>query len=407
MGIVHCDLKTDNIMMDFNGRIKIIDFGISYYLGIPKLNIFNEPFICQDVYDPIEQLCVDTFDFNSIIIVDENLNILLNEDNTFFKFESRTIVGRYKDFLNDVHRVGNIILCQLIGIFFNIVYYQGYFYDIKLKRNPLTNIYLITLTRLSDKYFSNIDVLLLDVLKNMIQLHYDDRIQAKECLNYEYFTGVTSLYSNEKELIYSEDYFNIFKDYKFTSFNLHSKEYFKMVNYILELCDNHCRSIALDVYINTIDLLKRVFNCKDITLNDENIKKYTLVVFFISNSMLKQTDFNFNDFVDTYEELYDEKDFEKCFVELNHKIDVYTFTHVRPIINNFITELKLIDVDETLINEIYETLFLHVIKFSIYEKSNEITICDVVKKSYLEIIEEYDNMVPEDVLISFIERKLN
>lgn len=112
-----------------------------------------------------------------------------------------------------------------------------------------------------DHYFTQIDVLLLDVLKNMIQLHYDDRIQAKECLNFKYFTGVTSIYSNEKELIY-----------KFTIFNLHSKEYFEMINYILELCDNYCKHITLDIYINAIDLLKRVFKYKEIVLNNKNIK---------------------------------------------------------------------------------------------------------------------------------------
>lgn len=117
--------------------------------------------------------------------------------------------------------------------------------------------------------------------------------------------------------------------------------------------------------------------------------------------MLEESDFIMRKWLIYLIIRYSKCDFKNCFTELNHKIDVYTFIHVRPIINNFISELKLIDIDELLINKIYETLSLHVIKFSIYEKSSDITICDVVKKSYLENIEEYE------ILISFIKRKLN
>ena len=36
LGLVHCDLKPDNVMIDDNGHVKIIDLGVARYEGLPE-----------------------------------------------------------------------------------------------------------------------------------------------------------------------------------------------------------------------------------------------------------------------------------------------------------------------------------------------------------------------------------
>ncbi|MBN1343796.1 MAG: serine/threonine protein kinase [Phycisphaerae bacterium] len=57
IGLVHCDMKPRNIMLGFDGRIKIIDFGQSCPIGTVKDRVQGTP----DFLAP-EQVCLDPLD---------------------------------------------------------------------------------------------------------------------------------------------------------------------------------------------------------------------------------------------------------------------------------------------------------------------------------------------------------
>ncbi|HSQ58531.1 MAG TPA: serine/threonine-protein kinase [Gemmata sp.] len=42
-GVIHCDLKPSNVVLDTGSRIKVIDFGVAYIVGTPKSGLCTTP----------------------------------------------------------------------------------------------------------------------------------------------------------------------------------------------------------------------------------------------------------------------------------------------------------------------------------------------------------------------------
>ena len=152
LGIIHNDLKAQNIMMDDLENIKIIDFGLSDFIGFGQdLNLLNNSSTTE---------FIKSFDNDSFFIIEEEV---------FF-------TGR-KSYTTDVFALGCFLICFILGKINTRYIYDGKnLYSVKLNRS----FRLVT-----DREIHIINYHLpFRLLCNMV--HYDsrNRYSAKEILQF-------------------------------------------------------------------------------------------------------------------------------------------------------------------------------------------------------------------------------
>lgn len=163
MGIIHRDLKPSNVMIDRNGYVKIIDFGLAEYAGIKKSNI---KFLGTDNYIPP--------DSNTA----ENIRIGI---------ELLKLPNKKRNYSSDIFSYGVIIIKSLLGDSFSLLFIDEKIYKYKII-NGNNKINANLLTKFEMEILTNFSPNLIDMLKSIFNIDSNSRKTAKELLMHKFFS---------------------------------------------------------------------------------------------------------------------------------------------------------------------------------------------------------------------------
>lgn len=190
MGILHRDLKPNNIMLTPSGHLKIIDFGICEYVGVlpSKVRFVGTP---------------------SYVAPDSN------SLNSFKLPNGETILmpGLERNYTSDIYSIASIMVNSIMGLNVTLFFYDGdifYYYEKPVKGV----IKLHSLHKDVIDLFDEFSPFFLDLLSKMLELDSTLRISAREALNHMFFAeyrsqmsplSVQKYYSNPKENMFDEE----------------------------------------------------------------------------------------------------------------------------------------------------------------------------------------------------------
>ena len=196
-GISHCDIKPGNILMDYNGVVRIIDFGSSIYVkpiektdfikicknlvrdskkgGDYELNkyermLFYKIGMYSPTFAPPEFLISQ-----KILIKNNNIEDILEmmEENDISKTKKN--ITLIKKLLNMDMDLIEALFCNDKELIFK--------YDVYSLGKTIQYIYKL-LNSLKPKFKNKS---LEDLIKKMTELDYNKRLSLGECLNHKYF----------------------------------------------------------------------------------------------------------------------------------------------------------------------------------------------------------------------------
>jgi serine/threonine protein kinase len=174
MGILHRDLKPNNIMIDKEGHVRMIDFGISEIVGIGNKKI---PFIGTSNFKAPDDKSIQYF---------------------WYKTNRFKINSNSRNYTSDVFSVASIIVYSILQRTVCLFFDHGTIYEYTQKDNQSgvvrsQNKSSCTLSLLSasdiDK-FNEFSPDLLNLLSWMFNVDSNIRYTAKECLQHRFFTNI-------------------------------------------------------------------------------------------------------------------------------------------------------------------------------------------------------------------------
>lgn len=169
MGILHSDLKPDNIMIDSNGYLRIIDYGLSRIIGVTK-SVCN--YQCTPTYK-----APDSDEDKGYI----ELTILENGQ------KSQLILETYRyNLSSDIYSFGTIIMNSLFLIHTYLLFCNNKIYYCP----DFTNINeLIPLENDKIDFINEFSPHLMDLLRRVYDIDSRTRISAVELLEHPFFTN--------------------------------------------------------------------------------------------------------------------------------------------------------------------------------------------------------------------------
>lgn len=244
IGYIHSDLKFENIMLDKNNNIKLIDFGISEFIGINN----KIDYICTYYVNAPDSL------------IKNNKNMIING------IEKKITINK-PNYCSDIYSIGSIFLMIILNfykydknklyIINNKIYYEKY--DCNDRNNYIKDTYILNNFEFND--IKSIELFkinnIFDLICKMMDLNSKTRIQTIDEINNELNNVIDNKKINNDEKI-----FNI---YSVDKIILGSKiKYISNLNYYLDLSD------SLDFKIHLILLIRKYpqfqYECIYVTL---------------------------------------------------------------------------------------------------------------------------------------------
>lgn len=251
-GIIHNDMKFQNILFNYNGEVKVIDFGIADYTGIsPYKNVIQNYMSSSHIRAP---------DYGDVI----KINILSELEDGKYHIKTYKFGSCRKSYLSDVFSVGVSFIQALLRRSSNkFISIDGTLYkEMKSDSLPVNDINLLILGKKSESILKSYSFY--DNLVKMVNIDANKRLKKTNknknpstyipCENKYISRNVH--YSTEEirkveyELMYADQ---IYMNLKKTVLSLekgNNIEYIKeTINRIIAICNN---KISIDTYYNML-----------------------------------------------------------------------------------------------------------------------------------------------------------
>ena len=368
-GICHCDIKDINIMLDKNGKMKLIDFGLSEFLGIAPPSYYRQ----------VRGGTLSTAAPDGKVSGRRN-PLPYNP----FKF------GDYKNSVKtlnfDVFSIGCILLNEIFGTKSYRYISDGiclivYPPQVSLRRNLGTPYYLLVKIKLGDKESMtrrSIEPLyrfgnqFADLILRMVHINSDCRPFAKQCLDDIYFSGKRNTSINVEPFVTSL----LFDNYEFyQKSNILELRYADEIlistgNLILRGSQNHYGNNVFKFIIRqTIEISKNIdvvlnsISKTLISLNGDVSNEDTIFKHIIANTTICQYIFENSS---TYNNRYfDSRNSEvtAIFGQIITKPETFEICPIRTQIMYIIVESQKIGISVDLLRDAINIVTDRILKF--------------------------------------------
>jgi serine/threonine protein kinase len=359
-GISHNDLKVTNIMVDDCGNVKLIDFGISEFLGIgPRKAFINKIFTTSNI-DPQINKYKET----------KTLNI-------------------------DVFAVGVNMMNSLILKFKSLNKHNKYIYDPISKEFKLSfeqcfkelngdSVYVEQLKPLDVSFIK--DDLLIDLLSKMLCTSSNERWFADDCLKHEFFTGIPySPLKKEIKITYYENeemrsYSKINNELHYLEEIIESCRYIRFDKRISDntLFLNQCDRISYKENIDTKDFICGVSNMYNSinSVDPEKIDKYVDLYLYLSSFVL-----TYCQPYQPFPERLSLEDKEIC-LSIIKDAKMFNFIPIETYVHYIIVKLQILNTNVQFIDFVKTKIRQRLLLWSIHNKIYNLTVFEVVIASY-------------------------
>ena len=279
LGIIHGDLKLNNIMIDYNGKFRLIDFGMSRFLGLSlSNNLINEETQCKYIYPP---------DRKGNLTINDKIVLSTNRKSLNYDIYSMAVNLFYFLIIDSYTDKPHCFISNYENIYATNNRIDTFNYD---------NCWYV----IKPEHLIDDDVELYKFFKTMLYSDSEFRNYPKDCLKHKFFTGTKTSYpfnlnknlslegrsvlvsyvtNNSFEAYYKNEMFENFKNIVLTNKGfIYNEEYMKTVDYILNIFKK-TKGISFDIIMNFIVKFKLFIN----NVIDDNIYKgYAIMIYVLT-----------------------------------------------------------------------------------------------------------------------------
>lgn len=305
-GFCHFDIKPANILITSNFEVRIIDMGMSTFIGLERCKIKEYTETLQ-VKAPDDS--VKTFAYLSS-----------NGQRQFIKTSDYRV-----NYSSDMFSIGVMIFSSVIGrspdsMIQMISTKKDRYYFL---RNDECNVKLSKLTKIMETKISSFSEYLMDFLTRSMIVDSSVRMNCKDAIQHPFFTNgkinclsqipysitdihsidclkenvytSSELLSNLHELKYSEDIIRIYSEYEIPNSSLESDESFNKVIITSDILDRYIQ-FGFDEYCNylIIDSIHKL-DTGDYLSSDESIIVINMIQTMLRNKSIIEDDLEFFD----------------------------------------------------------------------------------------------------------------
>lgn len=402
LGFAHNDIKFNNIMFSSSGKMKLIDFGISNYIGL-----------MPTIYMIDKYLCIEEFKAPD---TSQSAVRILNSDGKII----RIFPDLYRSLTNDMFSLGVNCLVYLLKLDL-----KPYFiYEGKLYTKDHKGIYEEVETLYTD--FN-------EFLYKLIEFYPKNRYHAKDALKDEYFTGVKYdpikkptktfnilpirnmiPYANDKdrELYYKEEIFKSILFLKFTevpekidSESINEKMLVIFSEWLLIVTEEF--ETNYNVYFNTMILIRILINSNMIR---QNLQGYGSACFMIYSFIFENRTLPYSDLSEITDNAFTVEELYKMTLEIlmnkNKRFiecDIYNFVPVTTYVGYIIQKLQELETPPKTILTVYKNILATVSMYVTYNVKPQIYVWDIVRYAYYIFKEDLPDL---DILNDIDDEKL-
>ena len=353
MGILHRDLKPSNIMLDQDGYLKIIDFGLAEYTGLRNS----------------KQHFIGT---NGYIAPDE-----LNKYKYRFSIDEYILPGNERNYSSDIYSFGCIIINSLFIETFSLFFHDGEIYYTKERGVNFTKMALLPKQKID--IIEEFSPHLMDLLKKVFNPDSNLRPVAKELLGHPFFneinenftidTNVSIIRGNISEVDYNGFASDTIRFKRgLLSYGDEIYEFIKTQIIPKTIIDEETLEIAYQSY-GSYNYNKNSFKRFDVEFN-RNI--FITSVYKLTDDDIFKNIFEYNSSNYSYE-------FLSGIIKMLPELKNVNFISIESLIEYYIVKLRELDTMSSIISYFRYIAYLKFYEYSISKRDEDITVGDMMK----------------------------